>query len=324
MLADIFSSLDPSIGSIDVSLSSNSIWIRIFISVICLTLNLWATPSPSISTIINLNLFILKQANETHNRHIDGIRLIITSLFLFLITANIISLFPYIFNLTRHITYTARIGFPVWLTYVYSSYRLRAKGSLGMLIPLDAPKLLRPFIALIATIRVLLRPIALCLRLTASILISHIFLTLLRSLRIWALFKRTLTSSMLTIIIARHIAFQRAVCFTQAYITCILLCLYANDHYKPVVWTTEWAPDIKTRTPWKLFLNDVSVFFTGHETIPLLKGRPYGELKPQAVSVFIPTPYHAIQIAPQADAPQCSFGLHHEDPSSLLCLDSLN
>lgn len=235
MLTDIFSSFDPAINTLTTTLSQHTLWLTILLSVICLTITFWVTSSPLIWTSLTLNHFILTQANETYNRHVNGIRIIISSLFLFLITANILGLLPYIFSLTRHILYTASLGLPLWLTYISSSYALRPQGSLGILLPSGSPQWLSPFLSLVETIRTFSRPITLSFRLAANITAGHIILILLGSYRAAAFFNRFTTTSLLVLTLTGYLVFEIAICLIQAYIFCLLLSLYANDHYKPAL-----------------------------------------------------------------------------------------
>lgn len=94
-------------------------------------------------------------------------------------------------------------------------------------MPLGTPSYLIPFIAIIETIRLIIRPITLSIRLTANIIAGHLLLSLLGSsgsqiLRI-NLFIIFIISQFILIIL------EIAVSIIQAYVFSILMTLYSRE-----------------------------------------------------------------------------------------------
>ncbi|KYN50654.1 ATP synthase subunit a, partial [Trachymyrmex septentrionalis] len=94
------------------------------------------------------------------------------------------------------------------------------------LTPSGTPFALIPFIVIIESIRLLIRPLTLSIRLTANIIAGHLLLTLLGSSRI-----RLTSSTILIIIIIQIILYilEISVSIIQAYVFSILTLLYRRE-----------------------------------------------------------------------------------------------
>jgi len=94
------------------------------------------------------------------------------------------------------------------------------------LVPQGTPSFLINFMVLIELTRTLIRPITLCVRLTANIVAGHLLITLLNNFLIsngfFMFFTIGLTPFVLTVL-------ERAVAFIQAYVFVTLITLYANE-----------------------------------------------------------------------------------------------
>jgi len=91
------------------------------------------------------------------------------------------------------------------------------------LLPSGTPSILIPFIIIIETIRNIIRPIALAVRLSANIIAGHLLITLLGNLN------NTNTLPALILIQASLITFELAISFIQAYVFIILATLYSTE-----------------------------------------------------------------------------------------------
>lgn len=233
MLTDIFSSFDPSINTLTTTLSQHTLWLSILISATTLIATYWTSPSHITWLTLTLNTFIIQQLNQTQTRHFLGINGLISSLFVFLFLTNLIGLLPYVFRLTRHILYTARLGLPLWLRYILSSLNFDAPATLARLVPQGTPQWLSPFLSLVETTRTSSRPLTLSFRLAANISAGHIVLILLGTYAATGLFLNPSATLLLISTLTGYLIFEVAICIIQAYIFCLLLSLYANDHPLP-------------------------------------------------------------------------------------------
>jgi len=93
-------------------------------------------------------------------------------------------------------------------------------------VPQGTPPVLIPFIVLIETIRNIIRPGTLAIRLTANIIAGHLLLTLLRRTN------SSLNSYLLIILILSQILLlllESAVAIIQSYVFAVLRTLFARE-----------------------------------------------------------------------------------------------
>lgn len=229
MMLDIFSSFDPGIRTLN-QLSPLIFWLSSRIAIIIFTGTLWTTPSPNTALIFCSISVINEQSNRTRTLHIKGMPEILVALFVIIIAVNLMGLLPSVFSYTSHLIFTLRFGLPLWLALIISAIAHNPSRWAASLLPGGAPSWLNPFLVLIETIRIRVRPITLSFRLAANIRAGHIVLALIRRYGTAALFYRTWAIVCIVLIQIGYIIFEVGIRLIQAYIFCLLLRLYANDH----------------------------------------------------------------------------------------------
>jgi len=161
---------------------------------------------------------------------------LVFSLFMFVLTANMLGMIPGFFTVTSHIIVTFALAMLVIGTVVVYGFMKHGTHFLGLFVPSGVPAWLLPFIVVIEVISFLSRPISLSLRLFANMLAGHI------ALKLFAGFVVTLASfgflgvigSVLPLIMAVALtALEFLVAFIQAYVFTILTCIYLNDALHP-------------------------------------------------------------------------------------------
>lgn len=221
MLINIFSNFDP-------------IWFNlcyknfVLITLIIFTLIsiFWVSHRKIILSIILPIKFIERQLNIVKLKSIKNLQLTIVSIFLFLIYINVIGMAPYSFRVRSHIIFTLSLSIPIWILLIIRSIIHSIKNTMAHILPDSAPLWLNPFLRLIELIRVRVRPLTLSFRLAANITAGHIILILIltfSTLSVKILFVSATISYIYTI-------FELIICIIQAYILCLLLSLYSNDH----------------------------------------------------------------------------------------------
>lgn len=231
MLIDIFSALDPATNSIiNYSLTSTPIWLINFIFIFIVTSSYWATPNRLSTSIVSIISILYFQASRTTGLIIKSFPRILRTLFIIIIVINLHGLIPYRFSITRHLIFTIRIGLVIWFAILLSSITFKPVNFIGRLLPGGAPDWLNPFLALIETTRILVRPITLSFRLAANIRAGHIVLRLIGIYTASAIITSIQTSTILLITQTGYILFEVGICLVQAYIFTLLLTLYADDH----------------------------------------------------------------------------------------------
>jgi ATP synthase subunit 6 len=230
MILDIFSSFDPGVNSINNYMSPLMFWLITSTSIIIFTLSVWVTPS-NITILINNTIKIInEQGTRTQGIHIKGFNSFIVALFIIIININLIGLLPAVFSYSRHLLFTLRFGLPLWLALIISAITFNTSRWVARLLPGGAPHWLNPFLVLIETIRIRVRPLTLSFRLAANIRAGHIVLTLIGTYCAASIFSRIIGLIVLILIQIGYIVFEIGICLIQRYIFCLLLRLYRDDH----------------------------------------------------------------------------------------------
>lgn len=168
----------------------------------------------------------------------EGLRFfpMVFSLFMFVLVANLLGMFPYFFTVTSHIIVTFALAMLVILTVIgYGVYKHGLK-FLGLFVPEGVPGLLIPLVTAIEIISFLSRPISLSVRLFANMLAGHItlkvFTGFIVSLSAFG-FGGVLASILPLIMAVGLTALEFLVAFLQAYVFTVLTCMYLNDAIHP-------------------------------------------------------------------------------------------
>lgn len=229
MMVDIFSSFDPCISR-SFQWFPSMFWVLIVFRVVLISRTYWVSFN-QVYWILrypldNINI----QSLRTSSHHLKGFRSFIVRLFMILIFINLIGLLPYRFAYSSHMVFRLIFGMPLWLSLVLSSFVNSPFTFIGGLLPGGAPDWLNPFLVLIETIRILVRPVTLSVRLVANMRAGHIVLRLIGIYASSFVFSSSVSFVILIGIQTIYIIFEVGICLIQAYIFCLLLTLYADDH----------------------------------------------------------------------------------------------
>lgn len=223
MIINLFSIFDPSTNLINISLN----WLRTLLGILFFPLIFWFLPS-RIAIFWNKIFITLHSEFKTllGISSFNGTTFIFISLFSLILFNNFLGLFPYIFTSTSHITITLSLALPLWLGFILFGWINNTNHIFIHLIPQGTPTVLIPFIVLIETIRNLIRPGTLAIRLSANIIAGHLLLTLLgntgNSLPIFLISFLIFTQLLL-------LSLESAVAIIQAYVFTILRTLYSRE-----------------------------------------------------------------------------------------------
>jgi len=222
MITNLFSRFDP---SAILSISFN--WLRSVIILFIITPLYWVIPTKTRISIVSLKTTLHKEFTtllgqpKTH-----GISIILISLFAFILINNFIGLFPYIFTSSRHITLTLGLALPLWLAFIIFGWINNTSHIFAHMVPSGTPGALMPFIVLIETIRNIIRPITLSVRLIANIVAGHLLITLLGNQTAIAS-NIILMSLIFTQILL--LTLETAVAIIQSYVFAVLSTLYSSE-----------------------------------------------------------------------------------------------
>lgn len=229
MLIDIFSRFDEQ--NFTVLKKIPIIWIIGIAPLYYVHRTYWISYSRWYLFINKLKGFIIRQAIRTKGATITGFNRIIISIFVILIVTNLAGLFPYVFRVTRHLVFAFSFGLPIWLALIISGALFNLKRVIAHFLPRGAPSALNPFLVLVETIRISVRPVTLSIRLTANIRAGHIILGLVGAYLSSGIFRYSaLVILILVIVEIFYFIFEVGVSLIQAYIFSLLITLYSDDH----------------------------------------------------------------------------------------------
>ena len=231
MTLDIFSIFDPA--------SSNAIFPQSLFLILSLLIlrsllinNSARAPLPNRKTafLFPLVITIRLELKRTSIKSLNGLSIITIVIFLLIIISNLLGITPYIFSLSSHLLITLTLALPCWLRIIISGIAFKPKHIIAHFLPDGAPNWLNPFLVIVESSRILVRPITLSFRLAANITAGHVVISLISSYSCRAIFSSGTTSIALLLISSAYFIFEIAICLIQAYIFCLLLALYSNDH----------------------------------------------------------------------------------------------
>nr|YP_009183787.1 ATP synthase F0 subunit 6 [Limonius californicus]ALN96481.1 ATP synthase F0 subunit 6 [Limonius californicus] len=222
MMSNLFSTFDPSTST---NLSIN--WSSALLGLMFLPSMFWLIPS-------RINFMWIKITSTLHNEFkillkinkMKGSTLIFISLFSLILFNNFLSLFPYIFSSTSHLTLTLALALPLWTSFMIYGWMNNTMHMFAHLVPQGTPPVLMPFMVCIETISNIIRPGTLAIRLTANMIAGHLLLTLLgntgTSLSMIMINMLILTQLLLLVL-------ESAVAIIQSYVFSILSTLYSSE-----------------------------------------------------------------------------------------------
>jgi len=228
MIVDIFSSFDPSTNIFFII--SPLFWL-FRVSILITTRGAYWISLRQYQNIIGYLLDIMEtQRSRTFTIHLKGLTGIICLLFFMLVRVNFLGLIPYVFSYSRHIVYSLLFGLPLWLLLIISNINNSFISFIGGLLPRGAPSWLNPFLVLVETVSILVRPITLSVRLVANMSAGHIVLSLISIYSSYFLFIVRVYSIILLRVQVFYRMFEMGICLIQGYIFCLLITLYSDDH----------------------------------------------------------------------------------------------
>jgi len=161
---------------------------------------------------------------------------LVFTLFMFILTVNVIGLVPYTFAVTAQIIITVSLALLVFLTVIVYGFWKHGFHFLKLFVPSGIPWYILPLVTFIEVLSFLSRPISHSVRLFANILAGHItlkvfagFVTMLGAFGFLGWLGAVLPLG-LTVALT---ALELLVAFLQAYVFAILTCIYLNDALHP-------------------------------------------------------------------------------------------
>jgi len=168
----------------------------------------------------------------------EGMRFfpLVFSLFMFILTVNMIGMIPYMFTVTTHIVITVSLAMLVFLTVIFYGFWKHGLHFFKLFVPSGVPWYVLPIVVPIEVMSFLSRPVSHSVRLFANMLAGHItlkvfagFITMLGAFGFLGWLGATLPFALTVALVALELL----VAFLQAYVFTILTCIYLNDAIHP-------------------------------------------------------------------------------------------
>nr|ABQ65542.1 ATP synthase F0 subunit 6 [Gallicolumba jobiensis] len=191
--------------------------------------NRWITNRLSTLQLWLLHL-ITKQLMIPLNKKGHKWALLLTSLMTLLLMINLLGLLPYTFTPTTQLSMNMALALPLWLATLLTGLRNQPSISLGHLLPEGTPTPLIPALIMIETTSLLIRPLALGVRLTANLTAGHLLIQLISTATTTLLPIMPTISILTASILFLLTILEVAVAMIQAYVFVLLLSLYLQEN----------------------------------------------------------------------------------------------
>jgi len=224
-MTNLFSSFDPSVLIILVEFSGN--WLSLLFPLVFIFQPYWCTRSQLMITIITLLKGLKDELRAVLGKgDIQGNIFLFTFIFIYILFTNTMGLVPYVFTGSRHLVYTMALALPLWLGNLLWSIINQFNRVIAHLVPLGTPGVLMPVIVIIESIRRVIRPLTLAVRLAANIVAGHLLLSLIGS-QLANLSVLLLIAAIVGLIML--IVLEMAVACIQSYVFTVLNTLYLKE-----------------------------------------------------------------------------------------------
>ena len=225
-MGDLFASFNPNTVIFSFSLSLN--WLSCLRARLLFPQIYWIIKRKSIKAFQIIILALVDELQAAIGAVIKpGLLNIFLGLFITIIFGNALGLLPYVFTASRHLSYTLALALPLWLGYIVIRLLKQFNSNIAHLVPEGTPSVLIPLMVIIESVRLIIRPFTLAVRLGANIIAGHLLLTLLGRQGF-----STRGAALIGLIVGLIllITLECAVACIQAYVFTILSSLYLREH----------------------------------------------------------------------------------------------
>lgn len=220
------------LGGYDVSFTNSSLWMAIAITGIAAFLFIGTArpqmvPNRMQAAVEYIYDFIRDMLHDNVGPEGKRYAPLIFSLFIFVLTCNLLGLIPFVgaFTPTSHVAVTLGLAMIVFVTVVVVGFARHGFHFLTLFIPKDAPIVLVPLVAAIEFVSFLSRPFTLAIRLFANMTAGHVLLKVFGSFVV-ALGVFGVIPLGVNVALS---ALEVMIAVVQAYVFALLASIYLND-----------------------------------------------------------------------------------------------
>jgi len=152
------------------------------------------------------------------------------TIFLTILTFNLVGILPFLFTVTSQIAITMFLGLSYFLAWIIIGVSKLKFKFLYIFFPRNMPIWLLPLLVIVEILSFSLRPLSLSIRLFANMLAGHILLHILAGAALITLFSVPFGIFLpVGIVVAAVFLLEVGICVLQAYIYTVLLAIYLRD-----------------------------------------------------------------------------------------------
>nr|AHA52443.1 ATP synthase F0 subunit 6 [Histeromerus sp. QL-2013] len=219
-MLNLFDIFDPSTMGLPLN------WLSTFLGLIVIPQLYWVLNSRFIFLLFNLIQSLTNEFKMTMKFKFNFNNLIFLSvLFFYIMFNNMLGLLPYIFTSSSHLVYSLVFSFSIWMGLMLFGWLKNFNFMMAHLVPVGTPYFLTSFMVLIELTSNLIRPMTLCIRLTANMMAGHLIMVLLGNLITNFMFMYFI----LVIIQLMLLMLELSVSVIQAYVFAMLMTLYLKE-----------------------------------------------------------------------------------------------
>jgi F-type H+-transporting ATPase subunit a len=158
---------------------------------------------------------------------------IIFTIFIFILSLNLIGMIPFGFTVTSHFVVTFGLSVPVFIGVTIIGFQQHGIHFLSFLLPPGAPLMLAPLLVVLELVSYSFRAISLGVRLFANMMAGHTLVTIIAGFG-WSMgcsesMALNIAASIPSLVIFALTILELGVAVLQAYVFTILSCIYLND-----------------------------------------------------------------------------------------------
>lgn len=227
-----------SVGGVDISFTNSSLWMLIA-AITCTTLLTFAmrkkslVPTRAQMAAEMVYNFIGNMIHENLGSRGKEYFPLIFTLFVLILTGNMLGMIPGSFTFTSHLIVTMALALTIFFTVTIIGIARHGTHFFDLFVPPGVPVWLLPLILPIEVLSFLVRPVTLAMRLFANMMAGHLILKVFAGFSVAMLaafgtagFFMGLAPAAFNVIL---IAFEFLVAFLQAYVFSMLACIYLKD-----------------------------------------------------------------------------------------------
>lgn len=223
------------IGDFDMSFTNASLWMLIVVALVAILL--WIAPTRLIPTRLQSAVemsyeFIFGMMRDILGESGRPYFPFVFTLFMFILSANMLGMVPYSFTVTSHIIITFALALVVFIGATIIGFAKHGTHYLKLFVPSGVPVVLLPLLVVIEVISYFTRPVSLSVRLFANMMAGHAMLKVFAGFVVMFLLAGGAWSVMGVAPLALMVALtglEILVAFLQAYVFAVLTCIYLND-----------------------------------------------------------------------------------------------